>query len=130
MYEMTDEEFEQAVSDAIDSIPEELLDELDNVVFLVEDEPADWQAGIEEGTHAPGSSDLLGLYDGVNLLQRGTGYGAVSDYPDTITIFKGPHERLEGDRAQVLEEVRKTVIHEVGHYFGMTEEQVAKMGYA
>lgn len=130
MYEMTDEEFEQAVSDAIDSIPDDLLDELDNVVFLVEDEPADWQAGCEEGTYAPGSSDLLGLYDGVNLLQRGTGYGAVSDYPDTITIFKGPHERLEGDRAQVLEEVRKTVIHEVGHYFGMTEEQVAKMGYA
>lgn len=130
MYEMTDEEFEQAVSDAIDSIPDDLLDELENVVFLVEDEPADWQAGCEAGTYAPGSSDLLGLYDGVNLLQRGTGYGAVSDYPDSITIFKGPHERLEGDRAQVLEEVRKTVIHEVGHYFGMTEEQVAKMGYA
>lgn len=130
MYEMTQEEFEGAVADAIDSIPDDLFEALDNVVFMVEDEPNEQQEGCEEGTYAPGGSDLLGIYDGLNLLQRGNGYGSVSDYPDTITIFKGPHERLEGGREEILEEVRKTVIHEVGHYFGMTEEQVAEMGYA
>ena len=74
--------------------------------------------------------DLLGLYDGVSLMERGDGYGMPGDYPDTITIFKGPHERLEGGREEILEEVRRTVIHEVAHYFGMDEDQVDEMGYA
>ena len=100
---------------AIDSIPERFLDELDNVIFAVEDEPDD--------------GETLGWYDGVSLLDRGGSYGAVSDYPDCITVFKGPHERLSDDRDVIAEEVRKTVVHEVGHYFGMTEEQVEAMGY-
>lgn len=113
--QFTDDEFDALVEDAIDSIPDRFLDELDNVVFAVEDEPDD--------------GETLGWYDGVSLLDRGESYGAVSDYPDCITIFKGPHERLSDDRDEVIEEIRKTVVHEVGHYFGMTEEQVEAMGY-
>lgn len=134
---LSDEEFEGAIEAALDSIPDELISSFENVVVLVEDEPLDWQPADAQDPALcagavvdSGSGDLLGLYDGVNLLQRGNGYGAVDDWPDTITIFKGPHERLSDDRAVVLEEVRKTVIHEVGHYFGMTEEQVEEMGYA
>ena len=141
MYKMTDEEFEGAVQDAIDSIPDEFLEELENVVFLVEDEPSDEQLAafddeedIDDGMELDGlfseDGDLLGLYDGISLLDRADGYGYGGDYPDTITIFKGPHERLEGDREEILEEVRRTVIHEVAHYFGMDEEQVDDMGYA
>lgn len=141
MYKMTDEEFEGAVQDAIDSIPDEFLDELENVVFLVEDEPSEEQLAafddeeeIDDGMELDGlfteEGDLLGLYDGVSLLERADGYGYGGDYPDTITIFKGPHERLEGGREEILEEVRRTVIHEVAHYFGMDEEQVDDMGYA
>lgn len=141
MYKMTDEEFEGAVQDAIDSIPDEFLEELENVVFLVEDEPSDEQIAafddeedIDDGMELDGlfseDGDLLGLYDGISLLDRADGYGYGGDYPDTITIFKGPHERLEGDREEILEEVRRTVIHEVAHYFGMDEEQVDDMGYA
>ena len=139
MYKMTDKEFEGAVQDAIDSLPDEFLDELENVVFLVADEPSDEQlASFDEEDYDDGmeldglfteSGELLGLYDGVSLLDRADGYGYY-DNPDTITIFKGPHERMEGSREEILEEVRRTVIHEVAHYFGMDEEQVDDMGYA
>lgn len=115
MVRFTDDEFDALVEDAIDSIPERFLAELDNVVFAVEDEPDD--------------GETLGWYDGVSLLERGGSYGALDDYPDCITVFKGPHERLSDDPAVVAEEVRKTVVHEVGHFFGMTEEQIEAMGY-
>ena len=125
MFTVSDEEFENMVSDAIDSIPDRFLDELENVVFIVEDELDEYQL-----ERSGGNAELLGLYDGVNLLHRGNGYGAVGDYPDTITVFKGPHERFVNSREQLEAEVRKTVVHEVGHYFGMDEDQIADMGYA
>lgn len=129
MVKLTDEEFEGAVQAAIDSIPEQFLDELDNIAFFVEDEPSPEQCADPDG-YATEDGDLLGLYDGISLLDRASGYGEVGDYPDSITIFKGPHERLDGTKEEVLEEVRKTVIHEVAHYFGMDEDQVDAMGYA
>ncbi|MBQ9000605.1 MAG: metallopeptidase family protein [Eggerthellaceae bacterium] len=128
MVELTDEEFEAAVQDAIDTIPEEFLDELDNVAILLADEPE--EPDFEGDGYYTESGDLLGLYDGIALTERGDWYGAGNDYPDTITIFKGPHERLSDDREVVLDEIRKTVIHETAHYFGMDEDQVDEMGYA
>ena len=127
MAQLTDEEFEAAVQDALDSIPDEFLDELENVAIVVADEPEmdDYEGDglfTEEG-------ELLGLYDGIALTERDSGYGA-GDCPDTITIFKGPHERLSGGKAEILEEVRRTVVHEIAHYFGMDEDQVDDMGYA
>lgn len=127
MVKLTDEEFEGAVMDAIDSMPDEFLDELENVAIVVADEPEDDDFD-GDGYYGEGG-DLLGLYDGIALTERDSGYG-FGDYPDTITIFKGPHERLGDDRAYVLEEVRKTVVHEIAHYFGMDEDQVEDMGYA
>lgn len=127
MYKLTDAEFESAVQDAIDSIPEEFIDELENLAFVIADEPEeeDYEGDglyTEEG-------ELLGLYDGLSLAERDSGYG-LGDYPDTIVIFKGPHERLEGGRADIIEEIRRTVVHEIAHYFGMDEDQVDDMGYA
>lgn len=130
MYKMTDEEFEAAVQAAIDSIPDRFLDELDNVAIMVADEPDEDVLADPEGIYGTEDGDVLGYYDGVSLLERADGYGEFGDYPDSITIFKGPHERLEGGREEVLEEVRKTVIHEIGHYFGMDEDQIERMGYA
>lgn len=127
MVKLSDEEFEAAVQDAIDSIPEQFLDELDNLAFIVADEPE--EEDFEGDGYYTEEGDLLGLYDGMALTERDGGYG-FGDYPDTITVFKGPHERLGDDRAVVLEEVRKTVIHEVAHYFGLDEDQVEDMGYA
>lgn len=126
MVKVDDAQFDEIVSDAIDSIPAEFLDELDNVVFLVEDEPSAEQRAddIADG----GTGDMLGLYSGVNLYERGDYYSG--DLPDSITIFKGPHERMCANAAELAEEVRRTVVHEVGHYFGMDEAQVDQMGYA
>ncbi len=126
MVKVDDGQFDEMVSDAIDSIPAEFLDELDNVVFLVEDEPSAEQRAddIADG----GTGDMLGLYSGVNLYERGDYYSG--DLPDSITIFKGPHERMCANAAELAEEVRRTVVHEVGHYFGMDEAQVDQMGYA
>ncbi len=117
MFTFSDEEFDRVVEDALDSIPSQFASELDNVVFMVDDEPSS------------DTPDVLGLYNGVNLYERGDGYGMVDDMPDVITIYKGPHERLSGSRNEIVEEVRKTLIHEVGHYFGMDEEQIEQMGY-
>ena len=127
MAKLTDEQFETAVQDAIDSIPDEFLDELENVAIMLADEPEDEDFDgdglfTEEG-------DLLGLYDGISIAERGDDYG-YGDYPDTITIFKGPHERLGLSHVETVEEIRKTVVHEIAHYFGMDEDQVDDMGYA
>ena len=127
MLRLSDEEFEAAVQDAIDSIPDEFLDDLENVAIVIADEPED--EDFEGDGYYTEEGDLLGLYDGLALTERDSGYG-FGDYPDTITIFKGPHERLDGSRADILEEVRRTVVHEIAHYFGMDEEQVDEMGYA
>lgn len=128
MVSLSDEEFESAVQGAIDALPDEFFDELENVAILLADEPQD--DDFEGDGYYTDEGDLLGLYDGVALTERGDWYGAGNDYPDTITIFKGPHERLSEDRAVVLEEIRKTVVHEIAHYFGMDEDQVSDMGYA
>lgn len=127
MVHLSDEEFEAAVQDALDAIPDEFLDELENVAIVVADEPE--EEDFEGDGYYTEEGDMLGLYDGLALTERDGGYG-FGDYPDTITIFKGPHERLGGNRADVLEEVRKTVVHEIAHYFGLDEEQVEEMGYA
>ena len=130
---MTDERFEAMVEDAIDSIPDRFFDELENVVFAVEDEPSEEPlAGADEDNSVREGDELLGLYDGTPMTERDSYYGT-GELPDVITIFKGPHERCFGDgpdaEAAIAEEVRRTVIHEVGHYFGNDDETLEEMGY-
>ena len=130
---MTDERFEAMVEDAIDSIPDRFFDELENVVFAVEDEPSEEQlAGADEDNSVREGDELLGLYDGTPMTERDSYYGT-GELPDVITIFKGPHERCFGDgpdaEMAIAEEVRRTVIHEVGHYFGNDDETLEAMGY-
>ena len=103
---LTPEEFDEAVGDALDEVPAELLDLMDNVVFLCEDEP-------------PGDDpDLLGVYDGVPLTERGS-FWAAGSLPDRITIFRGPTLRMCRTREQVRREVTVTVVHEIAHHFGI-----------
>ena len=128
---MTDEQFERAVEDALDTIPERFWEQLDNVIFAVEDEPTEEELSGSGDDNASFSDDeLLGLYDGTPVTERGSFYGA-GGLPDVITIFKGPHERCfeELGEAALRDEIRRTVIHEVGHYFGNDEETLAEMGY-
>lgn len=128
MFKITDEEFETMVADAIDSIPERFIAELENVVFLVAEEPSEEQLYEDEIGDEEVLNNMMGLYEGISIDERGDGYGWF-DSPDTITIFKRAHEFRCNSRAEIAEEVRRTVVHEVGHYFGMDEDQIEAMGY-
>ena len=131
MHRMTDSEFESAVEEALGCIPERFLDALENVAVVVEDEPNDYHLETLEEPDCLGASvcdnELLGLYDGVSLPDRADGYDG--DVPDVITVFKGPHERCFGSRAEIVEEIGKTVVHEIGHYFGIDDARLYEMGY-
>ena len=115
MVEMTREDFEDAVRDALDEIPEELAEQMDNVVVLVEDDaPAD-------------DPELLGLYEGTPLTDRGEWYAGV--LPDRITIYRGPTLRMCGTKEEIVEEVATTVVHEVAHHFGIEDERLHELGW-
>jgi predicted Zn-dependent protease with MMP-like domain len=118
----TPEEFERLVADALDSIPAALASQLDNVAVVVEDWPRPDQLPARGGT-------LLGLYEGVPLTRRGpmSYAGAV---PDRITIFRGPLCARAIDPTALARDVRVTVLHEVGHYFGMTDARLRELGWA
>lgn len=132
MYKMTQEEFEQAVEDALDAIPDKFFRNLENVTVVIEDEPEPHHFAslensgvvIERGPR----KEILGLYSGVALTRRGTSYGEAQP-PDVITIFKGPHERCFFTREQVVEQIGKTVVHEIGHYFGLDDKRLRELGY-
>lgn len=138
MHRMTDEEFEAAIAEALDAMPAQFLDALENVAVVWEDEPSAYHLGYDdawgdpedaadgsEGDELP--NDLLGLFDGLSIVERANGYD--DDIPDVITVFKGPHERCFESREEIVEEIGKTIIHELGHYFGLDEDQLAAMGY-
>ncbi|HEX6202557.1 MAG TPA: metallopeptidase family protein [Thermoanaerobaculia bacterium] len=114
------EQFEALVEKALDSLPDDFAALLDNVAVMVEEEPSAEDLA-EVGMEADEADDLFGLYQGVNLLERTAEYSAL---PDRVTIFRGPILRACGSRREVVREVRDTVIHELGHYFGMEEEQM------
>ena len=131
MHRMTDSEFESAVEEALERIPERFLNALENVAVVVEDEPNDYHLDALDDPDCLGASmvddELLGLYDGVSLPDSADGYDG--DIPDVITVFKGPHERCFGSREEVVEEIGKTVVHEIGHYFGIDDARLHEMGY-
>jgi predicted Zn-dependent protease with MMP-like domain len=117
--EMTREDFEESVAEALDRIPPELTRLMDNVAVFVEDEPpAD-------------DPELLGLYEGTPLTERGEWYAGV--LPDRITIYRGPTLRMVdgegGDREGVVYEVEVTVVHEVAHHFGIDDDRLHALGY-
>lgn len=120
MIRFTREQFEELVGEALDSLPEEFGRLLDNVAVVVEERPSAFD--LESvGMEASEWDQLFGLYQGVNRLERDTFYSAL---PDRIAIYREPILLACGSRREVLREVRDTVIHELGHYFGMEEDQM------
>ncbi|UZN05393.1 metallopeptidase family protein [Cellulomonas sp. S1-8] len=114
---MTREDFEDAVRDALDEIPEELAAMMDNVVVLVED-------------HAPADEpDLLGLYEGTPLTERGE-FWAAGSLPDRILVYRLPTLAICEDRDEVVDEVAITVVHEIAHHFGIDDERLHALGWA
>ena len=118
------ETFEQLVADALATLPPEILNRMDNVAITVQDWPSRVQL---DSSRVPPGSTLFGLYQGVPLTQRSSHYGMVT--PDRITIFRGPLTRYCATPEAIAEQVRKTVVHEIAHHFGMGEEQIARLGY-
>jgi predicted Zn-dependent protease with MMP-like domain len=122
MVVVTPEVFDAMVAAALDEIPDDLADAMENVVVIVEEHAAREQTANARGT-------LLGLYEGVPLTRRGPlSYSAVA--PDRITIFSGPLCAMARDEVDLAGRVRVTVLHEVGHYFGMSDERLREMGWA
>jgi predicted Zn-dependent protease with MMP-like domain len=120
--EVGETEFEGLVADALDSIPEVLGRQMQNVAVTVADWPTAAQLGGRSGT-------LLGLYQGVDLTRRSPlSYGGTM--PDRITIFRGPISRLAEDRADLTRIVTTTVIHEVAHHFGISDARLDELGWA
>ena len=122
MVRVSDERFEALIADALDAVPPELASAIENVAVVVADWPtADQRRG--------GRGTLLGLYEGVPLTRRDpTSYAGVA--PDRITIFRGPLCARATDEADLAAQVRATVLHEVGHYFGLSDARLRELGWA
>jgi predicted Zn-dependent protease with MMP-like domain len=113
--QVSDDEFEGLVAEALDGIPPELANLIDNCVVLVEPEPpAD-------------DPDLLGLYDGIPLTERDSSY--TFRVPDRILVYRGPLTRMCASAEELVEEVRITVVHEIAHHFGIDDERLHGLGY-
>lgn len=106
--------FEREVDRVIEALPEWVLEEVDNLIVVVEDEPDE-----EEG-------DLLGIYEGVSLAEREDYWGAL---PDRIVIFYRPHLELGLSEDELREEIRKTVLHELAHHLGINDERLTELGW-
>jgi predicted Zn-dependent protease with MMP-like domain len=120
---LTRAEFERVVSEALDSLPKRFADMIENVVIAVEDEPSDEDLeSLEDEGDAGGDDELLGIYRGVALTDRT--HDDTPFVPDEIAIFRGPINRIARTRSEALHEVRETVIHELGHYFGLGDEEM------
>ena len=111
---MSREDFEAAVGEVLDGLPREMSRKITNVAF-----------GVEDGFARP---NLLGLYRGIPLTRRNGNYSGA--LPDTITIYRYPILVRASSREEALHQIEITVKHEVGHYFGITDERLHELGYA
>ena len=113
--EMSRERFEELVGEALDEVPADLMNVMNNVVILVEDAPPD------------GSMGLLGLYEGHALTNRGWDYAGV--LPDRITIYRLPTLNVCATETDVIDEVAITVVHEIAHHFGIDDHRLHELGW-
>lgn len=116
MMEMDAVAFEALVIDELDRLPDDMVEGLENVVFVVEDRPED------------GTLDLLGLYDGLALTER-TQYG-MGELPDRIIVFREPHLAACESEEELRDEIHTTLVHEIAHFYGIDDEQLHELGWA
>ena len=107
--------FDELVVAELDELPDDMVDGLDNVVFVTDDRPED------------GSLDLLGLYDGVALTERGTyGFG---ELPDRIILYREPHLAVVDTEDELRDEIHVTLVHEIAHFYGIDDNQLHELGW-
>ena len=107
-------QFEREVDRVIEALPQWVLDEVENLVVVVEEYPS-----VEQG-------DVLGIYEGVSLAERGDYWGSL---PDRIVIFYRPHLELGLTDNDLKEEIRRTVLHELGHHLGIDDDRLTELGW-
>jgi predicted Zn-dependent protease with MMP-like domain len=108
--------FDELVVAELDELPDDMVDGLDNIVFVTDDRPED------------GSLDLLGLYDGVALTERGTyGFG---ELPDRIILYREPHLAVVDTEDELRDEIHVTLVHEIAHFYGIDDTQLHELGWA
>jgi predicted Zn-dependent protease with MMP-like domain len=109
-------EFEKIVVDELDELPDDMVDGIENLVFVVEDRPED------------GSLDLLGIYEGVALTERDRyGFG---ELPDRIVLFREPLLAVCDDLDELRDEIHVTLVHEIAHYYGIDDDELHRLGWA
>jgi predicted Zn-dependent protease with MMP-like domain len=113
-------EFEAVVREAIDGLPEQFAAALENIVVTVEEEPTDEDLELLEDDDP--EAELLGIFRGIPLTERS--WSEVAPLPDHVAIFRGPILRVVESRAEAIEEIQETVIHELGHYFGLDDDEM------
>jgi predicted Zn-dependent protease with MMP-like domain len=116
---MTRQQFEQQVAAALATLPQRFRRAMTNIAIMVEDEPS--SELLEEMEIEPPDT-LFGLYHGTPLTERGWSHG--NTLPDRILLFQGPHEREAEDDDDLVVSIAETLIHEIGHYFGLSEEEI------
>ena len=109
-----EEDFYALAEEALATLPEELLDDLENVAIVVEDEPED-------------GSETLGVYEGTALTKRDSSWFGM--LPDRVVLFRGPLSRMCEDEDELFEEIAITLVHEIGHYHGIDEERLHELGW-
>ncbi|HEV7182910.1 MAG TPA: metallopeptidase family protein [Leifsonia sp.] len=115
MRDLDAEAFEALVTDELDALPDEMIDGLENVVFVVEDRPED------------GSLDVLGLYDGIALTERDSyGFG---EMPDRIILYREPLLSICENEEQLRDEIHVTLVHEIAHYYGIDDDRLHELGW-
>lgn len=114
MMTLSDEAFDALITKAMNELPQEYIKGLDNVAILYADDPDDYQ---KEQSHLHEHSILLGLYEGIPLTKRGTNYTFV--LPDKITLFKNPILSVVNDEAELFEQIKRTLWHEIAHFYGL-----------
>ncbi|MFZ1946058.1 MAG: metallopeptidase family protein [bacterium] len=122
MFELDDDEFKEVVAQAIDDLPEEFRAKLDNVEVVVEEAPSREVRG-----RLPGRGLVLGLYQGIPHKARSSHYGLV--LPDRISLYKRNIERVSSDRRQVYMQIKKTLLHEIGHHFSLSDRDLRDIGW-
>ncbi len=124
-YELSPEMFEQIVGQVLASLPPRIAGFMDNVFVEIAEEPSE---ADRRRMQLRNNATLFGLYVGVPLTRRDTRYTNVA--PDRIMIYRGPILRACHDEPEIRDQVRKTVLHEIGHHFGLNEDDLREAGYA
>jgi len=121
MYHLENNTFQQLINDALDSLNSVQAKNIQNIAFLVQDEPTPQQ---REQLKLRDNETLFGLYEGVPLPKR---MGISSYLPDKITLFQGPLERASSSLVELRENVRHTLWHEIGHYYGLDHKRIREL---